>query len=60
MTGAGDTVVAAIGAALAADAPLAEACVLANHAAGLVVAHLGTAAAGADELVASLTDLPVG
>jgi D-beta-D-heptose 7-phosphate kinase/D-beta-D-heptose 1-phosphate adenosyltransferase len=60
VTGAGDTVVAAIGAALAADAPLAEACVLANHAAGLVVAHLGTAAAGADELVASLTDLPVG
>ena len=60
VTGAGDTVVAAIGAALAAKAPLAEACMLANHAAGLVVAHLGTAAAGADELIASLTDLPVG
>lgn len=60
VTGAGDTVVAAIGAALAARAPLAEACVLANHAAGLVVAHLGTAAAKAEELIASLTDLPVG
>lgn len=60
VTGAGDTVVAAIGAALAARAPLAEACVLANHAAGLVVAHLGTAAAQAEELIASLTDLPVG
>ncbi len=60
VTGAGDTVVAAIGAALAARASLTEACVLANHAAGLVVAHLGTAAAGADELIASLTDLPVG
>lgn len=60
VTGAGDTVVAAMGAALAARASLTEACVLANHAAGLVVAHLGTAAASADELVASLTDLPVG
>jgi D-beta-D-heptose 7-phosphate kinase/D-beta-D-heptose 1-phosphate adenosyltransferase len=57
VTGAGDTVVATIGAALAARAPLAEACVLANHAAGLVVAHLGTAAATADELVASLDDV---
>jgi D-beta-D-heptose 7-phosphate kinase/D-beta-D-heptose 1-phosphate adenosyltransferase len=57
VTGAGDTVVATIGAALAARAPLAEACVLANHAAGLVVAHLGTAAATADELIASLDDI---
>ncbi len=57
VTGAGDTVVATIGAALAARAPLAEACVLANHAAGLVVAHLGTAAATADELIASLDDV---
>jgi len=57
VTGAGDTVVATMGAALAARAPLAEACVLANHAAGLVVAHLGTAAATADDLIASLQDL---
>jgi rfaE bifunctional protein kinase chain/domain len=57
VTGAGDTVVATMGVALAARAPLAEACVLANHAAGLVVAHLGTAAATADELVASLGDV---
>ena len=57
VTGAGDTVVATMGAALAARAPLAEACVLANHAAGLVVAHLGTAAATADELVATLGDV---
>ncbi|MGE5174730.1 MAG: D-glycero-beta-D-manno-heptose-7-phosphate kinase [Hyphomicrobiales bacterium] len=60
VTGAGDTVVATIGAALAARAPLPEACVLANHAAGLVVAHLGTATADADPLIASLEDLPVG
>jgi D-beta-D-heptose 7-phosphate kinase/D-beta-D-heptose 1-phosphate adenosyltransferase len=57
VTGAGDTVVATMGVALAARAPLAEACVLANHAAGLVVAHLGTAAATADDLIASLSDL---
>ncbi|HEU4725633.1 MAG TPA: D-glycero-beta-D-manno-heptose-7-phosphate kinase [Candidatus Eisenbacteria bacterium] len=57
VTGAGDTVVATMGVALAARAPLAEACVLANHAAGLVVAHLGTAAATAEDLIASLQDV---
>jgi rfaE bifunctional protein kinase chain/domain len=60
VTGAGDTVVATIAAALAAGAPLPEACVLANHAAGLVVAHLGTVAATGADLTASLEDLPVG
>ena len=60
VTGAGDTVVATIATALAARATLPEACVLANHAAGIVVAQLGTATAGAEELIASLEDLPVG
>ncbi|HZE19308.1 MAG TPA: PfkB family carbohydrate kinase, partial [Candidatus Angelobacter sp.] len=60
VTGAGDTVVATIGVALAARAPLPEACVLANHAAGLVVAELGTAVATAAMLIDSLEDLPVG
>jgi D-beta-D-heptose 7-phosphate kinase/D-beta-D-heptose 1-phosphate adenosyltransferase len=60
VTGAGDTVVATIATALAARAPLPEACVLANHAAGLVVAELGTAVATAAKLVESLEDLPVG
>jgi len=60
VTGAGDTVVATIATALAARAPLPEACVLANHAAGLVVAELGTAAATDVQLIASLEDLPVG
>jgi len=60
VTGAGDTVVATSAVALAARAPLPEACVLANHAAGLVVAELGTAAASAAMLVESLEDLPVG
>ena len=58
VTGAGDTVVATIATALAARATLPEACVLANHAAGLVVAQLGTAAAAAADLTASLEDLP--
>ena len=60
VTGAGDTVVATIATALAARAPLPEACVLANHAAGLVVAELGTAVATAAALIDSLEDLPVG
>jgi rfaE bifunctional protein kinase chain/domain len=60
VTGAGDTVIAAIASALAARTPLPEACVLANHAAGLVVAELGTAAARATDLIDSLSDLPHG
>ena len=60
VTGAGDTVIATIATALAARASLPEACVLANHAAGLVVAQLGTAAATGAELIASLEDLPRG
>lgn len=60
VTGAGDTVVATVATALAARAPLPEACVLANHAAGLVVAELGTAVATAGMLIESLEDLPVG
>jgi len=60
VTGAGDTVVATIATALAARATLPEACILANHAAGLVVAELGTAAASASDLIASLEDLPRG
>jgi D-beta-D-heptose 7-phosphate kinase/D-beta-D-heptose 1-phosphate adenosyltransferase len=60
VTGAGDTVVATIAAALAARASLAEACVLANHAAGLVVAELGTAAATSAQLIDSLEESPLG
>lgn len=53
VTGAGDTVIATLAAALAARASLAEAAALANHAAGIVVGKLGTATASADELVNS-------
>lgn len=54
VTGAGDTVVATLGAALAAQRPLAEAVALANAAAGIVVAKLGTATVSRDELQQAL------
>lgn len=50
VTGAGDTVIATLGAALAAGAGLTEACTLANCAAGLAVGKLGTATVSAAEL----------
>ncbi|CAN5244154.1 D-glycero-beta-D-manno-heptose-7-phosphate kinase [soil metagenome] len=50
VTGAGDTVIATLAAALASGASLVEAAMLANHAAGLVVGKLGTATVSADEL----------
>ncbi len=54
VTGAGDTVIAALAAALAAGASMAEAAVLANHAAGIVVGKLGTATATAEEVLNSI------
>lgn len=56
VTGAGDTVIATLAAALAAGATLVEAAMLANHAAGIVVGKLGTATASAEELVRSVGD----
>ena len=53
VTGAGDTVIATLAAALAARATLAEAAMLANHAAGIVVGKLGTATASAAEVIQS-------
>jgi len=50
VSGAGDTVVAALASALAAGAALERAAELANVAAGIVVAKVGTAAASADDL----------
>lgn len=54
VTGAGDTVIAALAAALAAGASMAEAAVLANHAAGIVVGKLGTATANTEEVLDSI------
>lgn len=54
VTGAGDTVIATLALALACGASFEEAAVLANHAAGVVVAKLGTASVTRAELLASL------
>ena len=53
VTGAGDTVIATLAAALAAGATMQEAANLANHAAGIVVGKVGTAATTSQELLAS-------
>ncbi|MFO7610212.1 MAG: D-glycero-beta-D-manno-heptose-7-phosphate kinase [Candidatus Krumholzibacteriia bacterium] len=50
VTGAGDTVIAAYTTALAAGAGFADAAFLSNHAAGVAVRELGTAAVTADQL----------
>lgn len=50
VTGAGDTVIATLAASLAADFSLEQAVVLANTAAGLVVAKSGTATVSGPEL----------
>ena len=50
VTGAGDTVVATLGAAIAAKQEFAQACRLANIAAGIVVGKIGTATVSTDEL----------
>jgi D-beta-D-heptose 7-phosphate kinase / D-beta-D-heptose 1-phosphate adenosyltransferase len=54
VTGAGDTVVAVLGTALAAGVSLVDSARLANAAAGLVVMRRGTAVVTARELAASL------
>lgn len=55
VTGAGDTVIALLGAALAANIPLPQATQLANLAASLVVAKLGAATVSVPELQVALT-----
>jgi D-beta-D-heptose 7-phosphate kinase / D-beta-D-heptose 1-phosphate adenosyltransferase len=52
VSGAGDTVVATVAAALAAGIDLESACRLANAAAGIVVGKIGTATASSAELAA--------
>jgi len=53
VTGAGDTVIAALAGALAAGATMLEAAAFANHAAGIVVGKVGTATVSAAELIAT-------
>jgi rfaE bifunctional protein kinase chain/domain len=50
VTGAGDTVIATLALARAGGATMEEAAVLANHAAGIVVAKVGTATVSRSEL----------
>jgi len=56
VTGAGDTVIAACTAALAAGGSLSEAAVLANQAAGVAVREVGTAAVTAEEILLSFEE----
>lgn len=56
VSGAGDTVVATLAAALGRGATLADAAQLANSAAGIVVGKVGTAVVHRDELAAALRE----
>src|SRR5262249_17530823 len=57
VTGAGDTVLSVLALAAAAGAPLSDAAVLANTAAGVVVSKLGTATVSPQELAHALDEL---
>lgn len=54
VTGAGDTVIATLGLAMASGAALLEGAHLANEAAGIVVGKLGTATTTPDEILTAL------
>ncbi len=56
VSGAGDTVISTLAAALATGLPLVDAASLANTAAGIVVAKVGTAVVYRDELAAKLRE----
>ncbi|MGD9591430.1 MAG: bifunctional D-glycero-beta-D-manno-heptose-7-phosphate kinase/D-glycero-beta-D-manno-heptose 1-phosphate adenylyltransferase HldE [Candidatus Berkiella sp.] len=58
ITGAGDTVIAVLGACLAAKLSMSDAANLANIAAGLSVGRFGTAAISAQEIQHELTQVP--
>ena len=55
VTGAGDTVISALATAIAAGSSLAEACAIANTAAGIVVAKLGTSTVSRIELIKAMS-----
>ncbi len=56
VTGAGDTVIGTLAASLAAGESIEDATRLANHAAGIVVAKMGTATLSAEELNRAIMD----
>ncbi len=55
VSGAGDTVVAVLAAAMAVNVPLADAARLANIAGGIVVGKVGTAVARPNDILAAIT-----
>ena len=57
VTGAGDTVLSVLALASAAGASMADAAILANTAAGVVVGKLGTASVTRQELLHALDDI---
>lgn len=59
VTGAGDTVIGTLAAALACNVDVAEACELANRAAGIVVGKVGTSTASPEELFEDLNGASV-
>lgn len=59
VVGAGDTTIAVLTLALLAQAPLAEATMLANYASGLVVRRVGNYAPTPDELARALEEWPL-
>ena len=54
VSGAGDTVIASLTLAVAAGASIRDAAILANHAAGVAVGKLGTAAATGEKILSSI------
>lgn len=56
VTGAGDTVIAALALGIAAGGSLVESAIIANHAAGIVVGKFGTACVSPEELEASFEE----
>lgn len=57
VTGAGDTVIAALALGVAGGLPLSEACMIANFAAGVVVGKIGCVPCEVQELVNSINSL---
>ena len=60
VTGAGDTVIAVMAGCLSAGLPMRDAAHFANHAAGVVVAKLGTASVSPEELTTAVSSAPTG
>jgi len=56
VTGAGDTVIATIAYFVAAGLSVEEACELANHAAAIVIRHIGSATTTVDEVLKDMED----